>query len=86
MDDETHRRARIRAARMGRSLSSLVREALEDIGSGESEFERLHKQELALREEFRGRGFRAGDRLRRDEVHDRDRDRKEWREAEERQA
>jgi hypothetical protein len=91
LDDATHRRARIRAAELGKSLSGLVRELLESVdrtGAGKdeeimpsgitrAEFERLHRQELELRErlsKLRKRvpeGFRAADRLTRDEVHDR---------------
>lgn len=99
LDDATHRRARIRAAELGKSLSALVRDLLENLdspdGAGEeimpsgitrSEYERLAAGELELRKhlaELRKKvpaGFRASDRLSRDEVHDRDRDRKEWRE------
>lgn len=82
LDDATYRRARVKAAEAGRSLSALVREALEEIGSGESEFERLHRQELELRKKLleKPTGFRASDRLPREEVYDRDRERKEWRE------
>ena len=69
LDDETYRRARIKAAENGRSLSALVREALEGIGSGETEFERLHRQELELRERITG--FSGRDLLSRDELHDR---------------
>ena len=98
LDDDTHRRARIRAAELGKSLSGLVRDLLETLdrsgdrgeeimpsGITRAEFDRLHRQELELRAhlaELRKQvpvGFRAGDRLSRDEVHDRARDRKEWR-------
>lgn len=80
LDDATYRRARMRAAEQGRSLSALVREALKELGSGETEFERLHRQELELRERLKGSGFRASDRLSREELYDRARDREEWRE------
>jgi len=86
LDDATYKRARIKAAEAGRSLSALVREALEELGSGETEFERLHKQELELRKKLEGSGFRASDRMSRDEVHDRARERKEWHEARERRS
>jgi plasmid stability protein len=96
LDDHTHRRARIRAAELGKSLSGLVRDLLENLdgaaGPGEeimpsgitrSEFERLHREELELRKKLleKPTGFRASDRLTRDEVHDRARARKEWNEA-----
>ncbi|HEV2747265.1 MAG TPA: DUF6364 family protein [Allosphingosinicella sp.] len=79
LDDETYRAARIKAAEAGRSLSALVRDYLQGLGSGESEFERLHREELELRKQIKG--FSASDRMSRDEVHDRARARTEWREA-----
>ncbi|WOF41757.1 hypothetical protein KNJ79_10840 [Sphingopyxis indica] len=36
LDEETHRRARIRAAELGTSLSALVKAYLEQLGSGET--------------------------------------------------
>lgn len=80
LDDETYRRARVKAAEIGRSLSALVRDALNALGTGESEFERLHRQELELREKLGEEPTvgRASERLSRDEVHDRGRDRREW--------
>ncbi len=69
LDEGTYRRARVKAAEMGRSLSALGREALEEIGSGESEFERLHRQEIELREKITG--FSGRDLMSREEVHDR---------------
>jgi plasmid stability protein len=69
LDDETYLRARVKAAEAGRSLSAIVRDFLRDLGSGRSEFERLHKQELALREQIGG--FSAGDLLSRDQLHER---------------
>lgn len=82
LDDAVYRRARMKAAEAGRSLSALVREALEVLGTGETEFERLHRQELALREKLKGSGFKASERLSREELYDRARDRREWRERE----
>jgi plasmid stability protein len=67
VDDDTYRRARIRAAEEGVSVSALVRLFLSDMAAGESEAERLKRAEAALRESIRS--FRAGDRLSRDEVH-----------------
>ena len=69
LDDESYRTARVRAAEMGRSLSALVRDYLRDLGSKESEFERRHKHELELRKKIKG--FRAGDRLTREELYER---------------
>lgn len=69
LDDETYRRARIIAAERETSVSALVRRYLTELGSGESEIERLKREERALREKITG--FRASDRLARDAVHDR---------------
>jgi plasmid stability protein len=79
LDDSTYRAARIKAAEAGRSLSALVREFLQQLGSGESEFERLHRQELELRKKLTldARGFSAADRLSREELYDRARDRED---------
>jgi hypothetical protein len=69
LDDETYRRARIKAAELETSVSALVRRYLVDLAGGESEFDRLEKLERTLRERIAS--FRAGDRLSRDEVHER---------------
>ncbi len=69
LDDESYRNARIRAAEMGRSLSALVRDYLETLGAEESEFERLHREELELRKKIIG--FSGKDLLSRDEIHER---------------
>lgn len=67
VDDETYRRARIRAAELDTSVSALVREHLIRLAAGETEFERLAREEVELRERIIG--FAASDRLPRDEVH-----------------
>jgi plasmid stability protein len=70
VDEETHRRARIRAAELDTSVSAVVRRLLTEFAGGETEFERrkkLQDQTLASI-----RAFRAGDRLPREEVHRRD--------------
>ena len=67
LDDETYRRARIRAAELDTSVSALVRRYLIDLAGSESEFERLEKLELELR--GRIKAFRANDRLPRDAIH-----------------
>lgn len=69
VDDETYRRARIKAAELDTSVSALVKRYLLDLAAGESEFERLAKLERELRGQIVS--FRAGDRLSRDEVHER---------------
>lgn len=67
VDDETYRRARVRAAELETSVSALVKRYLAELAGGDSEFERL----AALERGLRGRieSFRAGDRLTRDAVH-----------------
>jgi hypothetical protein len=69
VDDETHRRARIVAAQRETSVSALVKRFLVELAAGESETERLKRQERALRERISA--FRASDRVSRDEAHDR---------------
>jgi hypothetical protein len=69
LDDETYRRARIRAAELETSVSALVKRYLVDLAGSETEFERLEKLERTLRD--RVVAFRAGDRLPRDEIHER---------------
>lgn len=71
LSDEVYRRARMLAAERGTSLSALVREFLETLGSGESRSETLRKAEASLR--ARITEFRASDRLPRDELHGRKR-------------
>jgi len=69
LDDETYRRARMVAAQRDTSVSALVKGFLRELASGETEFERLKREERALREQITD--FSASDRLSRDEVHDR---------------
>jgi hypothetical protein len=69
LDDETWRKARIRAAESNTSISALVKRFLNELGSGEGEFERLKREERALRAGIKG--FSASDNLSRDEVHTR---------------
>ena len=57
------------AAQRDTSVSALVQQYLVEIGSGESEAERLRREERALRERIAD--FKGGDRLSRDEVHGR---------------
>lgn len=70
VDDETYRRARIKAAERDTSVSGLVKRFLTELAAGESDAEQLKRQERALRERIVA--FRAGDRLSRDDVHRRD--------------
>lgn len=69
LDDDSYRRARMAAAQRDTSVSALVRGFLTELGSGESETERLKRQERALRERITN--FDASDRLSRDEIHHR---------------
>lgn len=69
MDDEIYRRARIRAAETGTSVSALVKRYLEALCEDESDFERRRRLQYETIASIRA--FRAADRLTRDEVHDR---------------
>jgi plasmid stability protein len=69
LDDDTYRRARIKAAEQNTSVSALVKRFLVEIAAGESEPERLKREERLLRERITS--FRASDRLPRDDVHGR---------------
>ncbi len=69
VSDDVYRKARIRAAELDTSVSALVRDFLEQVTEKESEFERrrrLQQEVLASIGQFR-----AGDRLSRDEAHER---------------
>jgi plasmid stability protein len=68
--DEVYRRARIRAAENGTSISALVRDHLEKMVVEETEFERLKRLQDEVINSIHS--FSAADRLSRDEVHDRD--------------
>lgn len=69
VDDETYRRARIRAAELGTSVSELVRRQLTAISADRERFDRLKQLEAAARERI-GQ-FSGSDRLSRDEIHER---------------
>ena len=69
LDDETYRRARTVAAQRDTSVSALVKGFLVDLASGETEFERLRRQEQELRKRITN--FSGADRLPRDELYDR---------------
>lgn len=70
VDDETYRRARVKAAERDTSVSALVRRFLSELASGESDVERLKREERDLR--ARITAFSARDRLSRDDAHRRD--------------
>ncbi len=67
--DEVYRRARVEAAVQGRSVSSLVAGFLSSLGDAEGEFERLLAHQEEVLTEIKS--FEAGNRLGRDELHDR---------------
>lgn len=67
--DDVYRNARIRAAERGTSVSSLVAEYLRSLSGREAEFSRLEAQQQQIQRQIRS--FRAGDRLDRDQLHDR---------------
>lgn len=69
VDDETYRKARIKAAEQDTSVSALVKRFLAEFASGESDAERLKREERALHERINS--FRAADRLPRKDVHSR---------------
>jgi hypothetical protein len=57
------------AAERDTSVSALVKDFLLTLGSGESQAERLKREERHLRAQITS--FRASDKLSRDELHDR---------------
>jgi hypothetical protein len=69
VDDETYRRARVHAAHAGVSVSAMVKAFLVSVTRGETEAERLKREEARLREAIQM--FSAGDRLSRGAVHER---------------
>jgi plasmid stability protein len=68
--DQVYRRARMRAAARDTSVSALVREFLAGLGDEESDFGRRKRLQAEVLSSVRR--FRAGGRMRRDDVHDRD--------------
>ena len=67
--DDVYRNARIRAAERGTSVSSLVAEYLRSLSGRGAEFSRLEAQQKQIQPQISR--FRAGDRLNRDQLHDR---------------
>ena len=65
LDDNTYRRARVKAAETDTSVSALVKQFLSEFAAGETEFERLKRKERTLRAQITT--FRAADRLPRGE-------------------
>jgi len=77
LDDETYRRAKRYAVEHDKSLSAMVREYLNAIGTEETEFEHLKRQEMELRRQVVGVGT-ASNRLSREELYDRKAMREDW--------
>ena len=69
VEDEVHRRARIRAAELDTSLSAVVCEFLIGFAGGETDFERRRRLEQETMASIKD--FRARDRLTREEAHGR---------------
>ena len=67
--DDVYRNARIRAAERGTSVSALVGEYLRSLSGRGAEFSRLEAQQRQVQSQISR--FRAGDRLDRDQLHDR---------------
>jgi plasmid stability protein len=67
--DEVYRRAKVRAAEQGRSVSALVAEFLNGLSDKDAEFARLEALQKRVQRQITR--FNAEDRLTRDEVHDR---------------
>ena len=69
LDDDTYRRARVKAAELDTSVSALVKKYLVELAGAESDFERRKRLQAETLATIRS--FSAGDRLKRDEVYDR---------------
>lgn len=67
--DEVYRRARIRAAETGTSVSALVTDYLVSVSQSREEFERLAQQQRRIAAEIET--FSASDRLDREDLHQR---------------
>jgi hypothetical protein len=69
VDEETYRRARMKAAERDTSVSALVKGFLVELSSEEPDDRRLEREERELR--ARIHTFAAGNRLSRDDAHGR---------------
>ena len=69
VDEATYHDARLWAAQQDTSVSALVRGFLISLAQCGSEFERLHREEIRLREQVVH--FEAGNQLTRDALHQR---------------
>jgi VIT1/CCC1 family predicted Fe2+/Mn2+ transporter len=73
VDDNTYHRSRVRAAEMRTSVSALVKGFLIQVAGEETTAERKRREEreIIARIHRRQKDFSAGNRLNRDELHDR---------------
>ena len=73
VDDDLYHRARVCAAEQKSTVSALVKKFLARVVEEESEFDRLNREEEALRQRLRRDGlvFSATDRIARDDLHER---------------
>ncbi len=69
VSDEQYRRARIRAAEQGTSISALVSGFLASIDNEDARFAALEAQQRAVQSEIKA--FSGSDRLDRDDIHER---------------
>jgi plasmid stability protein len=67
--EDVYRRARIRAAELGKSVSALVAEFLDSLSEQEAQFSRLEAKQKRVQGQIRH--FSARARLSRDDVHER---------------
>ena len=68
VDDDTYRRARIKATEQDTSVSAMVRAHLNNLASAEIKFKELERREKELRRQV-PEAFSAYDRLPRDELY-----------------
>lgn len=73
VEDEVYHRARVSAAEQRTSVSALVKRFLEEVAGEETGQDRMRRLENETMERIRERGgiYAAGERLTRDEVHER---------------
>lgn len=73
VDDDIYHRARVRAAEQRTSVSAIVRRILSDVASEETQEERLQRLEDETVQKIHARNveFSAGNRLPREQVHER---------------
>ena len=69
VDEETYRKARMKAAERDTSVSALVKRFLVELAAGESDVERLKREEWRLRDRIET--FAARERLSREKLHER---------------